>query len=224
MTGMWYKRNEQAKRLGIWYSGVGLAGIIGAPMAWSMSATDAKMGILKSWQFLFVITGALTVALALIFYFVVPDSQLSAKFLTPAEKVVAIERLRTNQQGIGNKKFKLYQVVELLRDPRTYLYFTMQFVSNIAFNSASTFGSLLIKSLGYTTREALILQVPSGVINLFSVIIACYMADYMRDRTLWSGISSIIAAVCGGIMYALADSNKVGSLVAFYVRKQTIMP
>ncbi|CZR62693.1 related to permease of the major facilitator superfamily [Phialocephala subalpina] len=215
ITGMWYKRNEQAKRLGIWYSGVGMSSIIGSPIAWGMAAPGAHTGVLKSWQLLYVVTGATTIFAAFCFYFVVPDSQLTARFLTPAERVMSIERIKINQQGIGNRKFKMHQVFELLRDPRSYLYFLMQFIANIGYGAVSTFGSLLITSLGYTSRQALILQMPQGAVTFSAVLIACYMADRMKDRTLWAGIAALLGTICGAILYGLQD-NKFGSLMAFY--------
>lgn len=216
MTGMWYKRTEQAKRLGIWYSGVGMSSIIGSPVAWGMAAPGVHTGVLNSWQLLYVVTGVTTVLVALTFYFIVPDSQLTARFLTPAERLVSIERIRVNQQGIGNTKFKVYQAVEFLKDPRTYLYFLMQFVANIGYGAVGTFGSLLITSLGYSSRQALILQTPQGVVTFFAVIITCYMADRMKDRTLWAGIAAVIGTIFGAMLYGL-ENNKFGSLMAFYV-------
>ena len=73
-----------------------MASIIGSPIAWGMAAPNAHTGVLNSWQLLYVITGATTVSVALAFYFVVPDSQLTAQFLTPAERIVSIERIRVN--------------------------------------------------------------------------------------------------------------------------------
>jgi len=218
MTGMWYKHNEQAKRLGLWYSGVGMATIIGSPIAYGMDAPGAKTGVLSAWQLLYVVTGAATVFTAIVFYFVVPDSQLTAKFLTPAERVVAVERIRVNQQGIGNRKFKWYQALEFLKDPKTYLYLLMQFVSNVGFGAEATFGSLLITSLGYTSRHALILQLPAGATTAISVLVACYFADKMNDRTLWAMISAVFGTIFGAMLYGLED-NKTGSLVAYYFQK-----
>jgi ACS family allantoate permease-like MFS transporter len=37
--------------------------------------------------------------------------------LKPRDRVLAIERVRSNQQGIGNKHFKFYQLKEALTDP-----------------------------------------------------------------------------------------------------------
>lgn len=46
-----------------------------------------------------------------------PDNQLNARWLKPQDRVLAVERVRINQQGIGNKHFKFYQLKEALTDP-----------------------------------------------------------------------------------------------------------
>jgi MFS transporter, ACS family, allantoate permease len=51
-----------------------------------------------------------------------PDNQLNARFLTKEERVLAVERVRTNQQGIGNKHFKFYQLKEALLDPLIWAF------------------------------------------------------------------------------------------------------
>jgi MFS transporter, ACS family, allantoate permease len=216
MTGMWYTREEQAARLGLWYSGVGLATIIGSPIAWGLDSPSASTGSLSSWQLLYVVFGAVTFALAICFYFIVPDSQLSANFLTPAERVVAINRIRVNQQGIGNRKFKTYQAIEVLKDPRTYLYFSFQFIANIGYGAVGTFGSLMLVSLGFKSRTVLIMTLPHGATTFVGVIGCCYFASRMNDRTLWAGISALFGIVFGACLYGL-ENNKWGSVIAFYV-------
>jgi ACS family allantoate permease-like MFS transporter len=68
------------------------------------------------------------------FFFLVPDSpastllfippyaviliiSIAAWFLSHEEKVQALERIRSNQQGVGNKYFKKYQIFAALKDP-----------------------------------------------------------------------------------------------------------
>ncbi|KAH8807654.1 permease of the major facilitator superfamily [Xylogone sp. PMI_703] len=217
MTGMWYQKHEQAKRLGIWYSGSGMANVVGGLIAWGIAAPTAHTGSLTSWQLMYVVFGCLTVLLAFIFFFVVPDSQLNTRFLSTAEKVVAIERIRVNQQGIGNRKFKWCQVRELMLDPRTYIYFIIQFVFNIGTGAITTFGSLVITSMGYSKRDALIQNMPLGAAQFVAVLLCCFMADRMKDRNLWALISSLLGLFFGALCYGLTNNN-VGSLVAFQLQ------
>jgi MFS transporter, ACS family, allantoate permease len=72
---------------------------------------------IAGWKVVFLVNGLLTASLGVVFWFVMPDNQLNARWLKPRDRVLAIERVRSNQQGIGNKHFKFYQLKEALTDP-----------------------------------------------------------------------------------------------------------
>jgi hypothetical protein len=69
---------------------------------------------------MFLWTGLVTAAFGVVLFFVMPDNPLKARFLTPRERILAIERIRMNQQGVGNKHFKKYQFLEALKDPLVF--------------------------------------------------------------------------------------------------------
>lgn len=46
-----------------------------------------------------------------------PDSPLTARFLSPEDREIAIERIRGNQQSLGHNEYKFYQVKEAFLDP-----------------------------------------------------------------------------------------------------------
>lgn len=83
-----------------------------------------------------IITGIITFTTAILFWFFFPDSPATAGFLTQEEKVVAIERIKVNQAGVENKHLKREQIVEVFRDPKTYLFFFFAAISNVT-NSVS---------------------------------------------------------------------------------------
>lgn len=57
-----------------------------------------------------------------------PDSPVTAKFLNEEDKLIAIERLRANQMGIGSGVWKWDHVKEALMDVKTWLWFTLMFL------------------------------------------------------------------------------------------------
>jgi hypothetical protein len=57
-----------------------------------------------------------------------PDSPVDAKFLKYEDKLIAIERLRMNQMGIGSGVWKWEHVREAMLDPKTWLWFSLMFV------------------------------------------------------------------------------------------------
>jgi len=79
----------------------------------------------------FLICGLLTVVMGIIFFFIVPDNQLNCRWLNKRDRILAIERIRKNGQGVGNKHWKKYQFIEAFRDPITWLFVLYAFVADI---------------------------------------------------------------------------------------------
>ena len=80
---------------------------------------------------MFLVIGLFTACIGLLFFYFMPDSQLNARFLTPRERVLAVERIRGNQQGVGNKHFKKYQFIEALTDPMALAFAFYALVADI---------------------------------------------------------------------------------------------
>jgi ACS family allantoate permease-like MFS transporter len=122
-TSQWYTTEEQGLRTGIWFSFNGFAQIFGGLVAYGISVGVKKHGAdIAAWKIVFLTIGLLTVAIGFIFLYFMPDNQLNAKFLKPHERLMAIERIRRNQQGVGNKHFKMYQLMEAVSDPMTWAF------------------------------------------------------------------------------------------------------
>lgn len=106
-TSQWYTKKEQGTRVGICFSFNGWAQIFGGFVAYGIAVGARKHGaILAPWKIVFLVTGCLTAFLGIVFWFFMPDNQLNARWLKKKDRILAIERVRINQQGIGNKHFK----------------------------------------------------------------------------------------------------------------------
>lgn len=109
----------------------------------------------------------------------VPDNQMNARWLSKEDRVLAIERIRVNQQGVGNKHFKWYQFREALLDPLTWAFVFYALVADIPVcyglcssragetstdscqnGGISNFFSQLITSFGYTAEQSLLYGAP----------------------------------------------------------------
>ncbi|KAF8603639.1 MFS general substrate transporter [Ceratobasidium sp. AG-I] len=158
ITQMWWRRREQTMRLSLWMAMNGVTTMIGSLMAFGIGHIN---GSIRPYQTIFLFIGLLTLVCSPVVYFVLPDSPSTAKFLSHDEKVVALERLRANNQGTESKTWEWSQVRELALDLKIYLWFAMQFLCALPSGGISTFGPLIIKGFGFN-------QVPFGA---FQVII-----------------------------------------------------
>jgi len=117
-TSQWYRKHEQGSRVGTWFSFNGFAQILGGLVAYGISkGTDAGQTSIGGWRIMFLWTGLATACFGVLLFVFMPDSPLKARWLTPRERILAIERIRVNQQGVGNRHFKWYQFKEAMKDP-----------------------------------------------------------------------------------------------------------
>ncbi|KAJ5103265.1 hypothetical protein N7532_003794 [Penicillium argentinense] len=214
ITSMWYKRNEQPKRMGTWYLGTGTASIMGALVAYGLLFyTSDKF---KSWQIMFLIFGVITIVVGICIIIFLPDNPMTSK-LTHAEKVLAIERLRENRTGIENKHFKWPQFVEIFRDPQTYLIIIIVASMNISNAAVSSFTSLIIKNIGFTTKETELLNIPNGAVSIVSILAASYTASRYDQRCLCV-VASLTIGLLGGCLLAFSPKDmKAAQLAGNYL-------
>ncbi len=108
---------------------------------------------------------------------------MEARWATADEKTKFVERVRVNEQGLKQKKFRPEQAWEAARDPLTYLLFFMYFSQSAVVGGLNTFNQLLInQAFGFDvsndlahplrclpsqqTLTALLVSIP---LNLFQV-------------------------------------------------------
>lgn len=78
------------------------------------------------------------------FWQIIPDSQLNARWLKKEDRILAVARVRVNNQGIGNKHLKWYQVKEALLDPMTWAFFFVALIADIPNGGMSNFFNQLV--------------------------------------------------------------------------------
>lgn len=212
-TSMWYKKNEQGRRIGYWLCCNGIATLIMSPLAYGLAGvTNAAI---PSWQILFLLLGSITIVTGIGYLYFMPDNQTNAKFLTHREKLIAVERIRGNFQGIGSKTWKWDQFREAFCDPRTYLYVLYSLLMNIPNGGITTFGSIIINSFGFDSRTSLLLSMPGGAVDIIAKLGFTWISDKLLDRTL-PAIVAIIIPMIGGIMMITIPLEAKGALLVGY--------
>ncbi|KAJ6171923.1 hypothetical protein N7470_000990 [Penicillium chermesinum] len=218
ITSMWYKRDEQPTRMGIWYLGTGTASIMGALVAYGLLFyTDHRF---KPWQVMFLIFGLITIATGICIFMFLPDNPMTSR-LTHEEKILAIERLRDNKTGIENKNFKFKQFVEVFRDPQTYLIILVVVASNIPNAAVSSFTSLIIENIGFSKKETELLNIPNGAVSIVSILTTTYFAGRYNQRCLCAA-ASLCGGLLGGCLLAFAPKEqKAAQLAGNYLTQIT---
>lgn len=208
ITSMWYKRNEQPVRVGLWYLGVGLGTIAGALISFGFQHYQGDT--FRSWQIMFLVVGIITVSTGVTTFLFLPDNPMTCKRLTHEQKVWAIERLRENQTGVENKHFKPKQVVECFLDPQTWLLILITISSSVPNGAVSSFQATIISGFGYTSKESALLQIPGGAASCVSVFAATFVAGRYNQRGLNIIILLMIGCLGGCLMAFLPEDDRAG--------------
>lgn len=215
LTTNFYDKAQSAFRIGIFYSGLGFGQIFGGLLSFLFQLIDSKS--FKGWRVLFLVVGFLNIACGLYVVIYVPSEPLTTKSLTPKEKFVILEKLTFEKIGINGKKFKPKQALELLVDPQCWLYLIISATISFSSNTVSSFSARDIMSFGFNSKEAALLNMPSGVVSVVTSWISTYFI--MKGTTRFVAICVLLLpAICGGaLMSYLPETNKGGLLVGIYM-------
>lgn len=73
-----------------------------------------------------------------------PDNQLNTRWMRKEDGILAVHRIRVNQQGIGNKHFKRYQFIEALKDPMSWAFAFYALITSIPGGGLTNFFTQLV--------------------------------------------------------------------------------
>jgi MFS family permease len=120
-TTMWWRRSEQTLRTAYWNAMNGVTFIVGSLFTYGLGHIETDD--MYKYQIIFLFCGLLTVLYGFVVLVFMPDSPMSAKYLTDRERVIATQRLRANQMGVQSGIWKWDQVWETFFDLKTWCWF-----------------------------------------------------------------------------------------------------
>jgi MFS family permease len=121
----WYLPSEFGKRSALFLTSAQIGGIFGGLAAGAIMADLEGAHGIRGWRWLFIVEGVVTIGVAIVAVFVLPDFPGSSKNLTATEKKIALGRLgrvgtltmKNRVRGLASVKGA---VVGALKDWKTY--------------------------------------------------------------------------------------------------------
>ncbi|KHC87456.1 hypothetical protein I503_02814, partial [Candida albicans SC5314] len=214
-TSQWYRKEEQFLRTAWWFASNGIGTIVGSAIAYGLFKNNGNYS-LPAWKLVFVVTGCLTIFLGFIIMVHIPDTPAGAWFLTDEEKLMVVERIRTNQQGFGNTHFKKHQFIEALTDHRTWLFFLFALSGNIPNGGLTSFGTILLnEDFGYTPSKSLLIQMPQGAVEIVGCVLFAWVCKFFPSRMLMGIITTSIAVLANCLLAFCKGTS--ARLAGFYL-------
>ncbi|KAA8647848.1 uncharacterized protein ATNIH1004_006550 [Aspergillus tanneri] len=172
LVSQYFTKKEHALRSCIWWAGGPIGAFIGDGISNGIGHVHGK---LAQWQYLYLIFGPITMIWGIVIFFAMPSSPMTAWFLTPHERKIAVVRVLENHAGLQSREYKLYQVKEALRDPQAWMLFSIVFLQCIPGGGLNAFNKIIITGLGFSSVESTVVAMPEHAIQLVSVLLSYYM-------------------------------------------------
>jgi len=168
---------------------------------------------------IFLFCGLVTIISAPVVWWRLENDIPTARFLTEHEKSQAIERLRANQTGTGSREFKWDHILELLLEPKTYLFIGMTLLLNIGAQVSNTFGPLILAGIGFDKYKTSLLNMPFGVLQFLTILLGSFAAAKGRFKSFVLAVFMLPVIAGVAILYALprTSSNTAALMVGFYL-------
>ncbi|KAK4033936.1 major facilitator superfamily domain-containing protein [Parachaetomium inaequale] len=206
ITSQWYRRSEQPIRVALWFGTNGLATMVAAILSYALGRIES--GPLAPWQWIYLVTGLLTVVSVPLIYWRLDD-----------DRAQALERLRANQTGAGSQEYEWKQVLEMFLDIKCYFFAVMSLAICIGAQMAVTFGPLILKSFGFDKYKTTLLNIPFGALQCIIILSAAWVTVRTRWKSLALGFMLVFILTGLVLLYTLPrdKSHIPGLLIGYYL-------
>ncbi|KAI0702372.1 MFS transporter [Cerioporus squamosus] len=201
----WYRPEERALRIALILASATLGGAFGGAIAYGVGMLNSAHG-LQAWRYLFIIEGAPSCAGAVLVWFFFPDYPETVSWLSPAERELAVERLK-GVASLGHQRITWAEAKTTLRDYRLYVHYLIYITISVPFSSMSLFSPTIVSGLGYEGLDAQLFTVPPYAIAFCVTVAVAWVSDKYEMRTLGTSISMLIAGVCFIVEGAVPDDS-----------------
>ena len=216
ITGQWYRAEEQFLRTAFWFACNGFGTIMGSAIAYGLATRDGSYSM-EGWKVLFIVVGCMTISVGFMILFHIPDLPVKAWFLNDIERKQVVVRIKSNNQGFGNRHFKIHQLKEALLDINTWIFFFFSIAANVPNGALTNFGAILLSdTFGYSAHKSLLMNMPGGAVELVGCILLAYLQRVFRHKLAISVFSMVLTLVAVCMLGFALDSPKA-RLAGYYI-------
>ncbi|KAG0306693.1 hypothetical protein BGZ98_001894 [Dissophora globulifera] len=183
LFSVWYTRDEQALRNGIFFSTATMAGAFGGILAYGIARMEG-VGGLHGWQWIFILEGLPTVLLTLVVFCWLPDFPETAQFLTPEEKELAIARLRIDAGPATETHFSWRQCRMAFTDWKVYMHMIIPLTTQV-------------------------MTAPAYAVACVATLLCAISSDRTKERGLHFAVPALVACI-GYVLLIVTRESSTG--------------
>ncbi|KAF9924827.1 hypothetical protein BGZ65_008124 [Modicella reniformis] len=204
LFSLWYTKEEQALRNGIFFSSATMAGAFGGILAYGIEHMDG-FGGLHGWQWIFILEGLPTVLLTIVVYLYLPDFPETAWFLNNEEKELAIRRLRIDAGPATQTEFSWNQCRLAFTDWKVHMHMIIYFCHTTALFAFALFMPSIVVGFHFDRVTTQIMTAPAYAVACFATIYCAFSSDRSKERGFHLAAAGAIA--CLGYILLIVTRN-----------------
>ncbi|KAF1916730.1 major facilitator superfamily domain-containing protein [Ampelomyces quisqualis] len=214
LLSMFYTRKEVATRIAILYTGNILATAFAGLIAAGIFHGLGDVAGISGWKWLFILQGAVTFAIAVVGFFMLPDFPHNTWWLTQEERDLATNRMALDTVGNKGQTSVWAGFRQAGSDPMVWLFAAMAHM-HLAANGFKNFFPTVVKTLGFSQLITLVLTCPPYLIAGAVTIAVSWSSGKFNERTWHITISKCVATV--GFLVACAPISVAGRYTAMII-------
>ncbi|KAF9197188.1 hypothetical protein BGZ49_002524 [Haplosporangium sp. Z 27] len=214
----YYKREEMALRLSIFWSTLAIANSAAGVMAYFILQMRGIAG-LAGWKWLFLIDGLATALIGALSFFILPEGPTATKgylrfsgYLTERQEYIAITRLIRDDSSKVDSSKKVVSKEEVWRavtSPRVWPNILIGFFGLLPSTPIAGYAPLILKMLGFSGLKANLLVIPGYIWGLVVMSAVSYSSDHFNERAFHGAAATLYYAACVAALALLpGDASK----------------
>ncbi|KAL8753018.1 MAG: hypothetical protein Q9184_005547 [Pyrenodesmia sp. 2 TL-2023] len=217
LIGMWYKRSEAQRRYSFFFGSTSLAGAFGGLLASAIGKMENVRGYL-GWRWIFILEGLLTVVVAIVFFFIIPDFPENAKWLSEDERTYVQNRLRKDQgRSAAERSIGVKDIINVFKDYKVFVGGFMYFGLIVPAYGYAFFAPGIIQSYGYSPIGTQLHSVPPWAASFTFAMIIAYFSDKLKHRFAFTILPICLAIAGFGILITVHDNTRLQYAALFFV-------
>lgn len=221
LLSKWYTKKELGLRNAILFCGNLLSNAFGGLLAAGiLDGMEGKLGH-AAWRWLFYIEGALTVAIAIAAFFILPDFPATTSFLSADERRLAELRMQEDA-GVGDEEDKHGSFSRgffmAMKDWKVW-WMALALTAQVVGLSFNAYFPTLTATLGYSRTVTLLLCAPPWGFAAIVAFIVARHSDKVGDR-FWHIVGPLVVGMIGFII-ALSTMNTAARYISLFLAAQS---
>lgn len=218
--GMFFNRHEQSFLQPVLWISCLAAPIFTAFVSYGLLWST---GPVLPWKLLHIVTGGITLVLAVWVWLDYPNNPADARWLSLEEKVQVVRRVhQSHQSSIEQKHFKKEQFVETIKDPVSWLFalqsFTLMYSNNLNYGQKN----LITTSIGITPLNSTLVTAAGGGFGVACCLVATLLLRRWPRNIAYHASVWCLPAIAGGIgMVTIAWQRKIALLACLILAGST---